>query len=246
VVLEGAVVRYRRVTVLDEVSVRVVAGERVAVSGGNGSGKTTLLRLLANLFRPNRGRRVGPRRSAFVPAALEPPPLTVGRWLASVARPARSGTRVVADALDRFGFDGSLSSRCRSLSFGNFRKLVLAEALTSGASLLVIDEATAGLDDPGIAALDSGVGACCARGAAVVLADQGSAPRLEVDRQLIVGGGGVTEVAATASRGASQVVVSLVGPTTTRPVLVRAAMKLGYTPIADEDHRVGVERREDR
>ena len=33
--------------------------------------------------------------------------------------------------LDRLGFVGDLSASCRALSFGNLRKLLLADALTA-------------------------------------------------------------------------------------------------------------------
>jgi branched-chain amino acid transport system ATP-binding protein len=230
VALESVVVRYRRAVVLDGVSLSIAGGEAIAVGGSNGSGKTTLLRLLANLYRPNRGRRIGPRRCAFVPAALEPPPLSVGRWLATVARPGRRQLRPVLSALDDLGFDGQLSSGCRSLSFGNLRKLLLAEALTSGEPLIVADEATVGLDDHGVAALADAVASCCARGSAAIVADQGSEPRLDADRHLVVGGGTVTAMAQALAADPAPIVVSLAGPRAARPALLRAAARLGYEP----------------
>ena len=47
--------RYGRKPALDDVSLRVAAGEAVAVVGENGSGKTTLLRICAGVLRPDAG-----------------------------------------------------------------------------------------------------------------------------------------------------------------------------------------------
>jgi hypothetical protein len=74
------------------------------------------------------------------------------------------------------GFDGDLASPCRALSFGNARKLLLAEAFSSGERLIVVDEASAGLDDTGVAGLRRLVEQVVEAGAAVVIADQQSRP----------------------------------------------------------------------
>ena len=46
---------YGRHKALDEVSIRLRAGEAVAILGANGAGKTTLLNAIAGLIRPNGG-----------------------------------------------------------------------------------------------------------------------------------------------------------------------------------------------
>src|SRR5688572_27428026 len=54
--LDGLERRYGERVALAGVSVRVEAGQTLAVLGGNGAGKTTLLRVLAGLLRPHGGR----------------------------------------------------------------------------------------------------------------------------------------------------------------------------------------------
>jgi heme exporter protein A len=56
--LDGLERRFGERVALAGVSVRIEAGQTLAVLGGNGAGKTTLLRVLAGLLRPHGGRAV--------------------------------------------------------------------------------------------------------------------------------------------------------------------------------------------
>ncbi len=47
--------RYRRRTILKDISFQAAAGECIGIVGGNGCGKTTLLSILAGIHRPDRG-----------------------------------------------------------------------------------------------------------------------------------------------------------------------------------------------
>ncbi len=122
-----------------------------------------MLRAFAGLLQPRFGSRTGPTSCAYVPAAFDPPSLAAGRWLYGFPRRHRTAPDRVLELLE---FRGDLSSGCNALSFGNLRKLVLAEAFSSGEPLVVIDEAGMGLDDPGIQRLQtlteeaSDVGTC--------------------------------------------------------------------------------------
>ena len=148
--LDGATVRLGGRAVLHDLHLRIDHGEVVAVTGSNGAGKTTLLRLAANLVRPATGRRVGRPTVAYVPAAIEPPSLRAETWLHGVRK--RRTVEPTA-LLEQLGFDGQLDRPCRELSFGNLRKLLLADAFSSAAELVVVDEAGEGLDSKGAATL---------------------------------------------------------------------------------------------
>ena len=123
--LDAVTVRLGGRAVLHDVDLAVGPGEVVGVTGPNGSGKTTLLRVAANVLRPAGGRRVGRPALAYVPAAVDPPLLRARAWLAGVRRVRRVDPSTV---LERLAFDGELERPCRELSFGNLRKLLLADA----------------------------------------------------------------------------------------------------------------------
>jgi ABC-type polysaccharide/polyol phosphate transport system ATPase subunit len=53
--ISGSRVRPRRRTVIDGVSLRIAAGEKVGIIGSNGSGKSTLLKLIARILKPTVG-----------------------------------------------------------------------------------------------------------------------------------------------------------------------------------------------
>ncbi len=226
--LSDVVVRFGRVRVLDGVSLVMGEGDVVALRGSNGSGKTTLLRTLAGVLAPSDGRRVGPKRCAYVPALVEAPALNAGAWLLGVPRSGRENPTPVLGAL---GFTGDLSRPCRALSFGNLRKLMIAEAFSSNPALVVIDEASAGLDAHGIDGLTMLVARCRTQGGTVVLADQDDRPTLGADQVLTVQAGALVsgvEDSTAASQGC--VDITLTGP----------ANRLG--PLLEQAHRIGFER----
>lgn len=219
--------RFGRHDVLRDVSLTVDVGEHVCVRGGNGAGKTTLLRLVAGALRPTRGMRTGPRSCAYVPPALAPPSISVDGWLRGVRR------RRVGDpwaALTRLGFDGDAHASCRELSFGNLRKLLLADAFTASVSLVAIDEVHVGLDHAGRTGLERLLTRARGRGTTVVVAAQDDDAVERTDRTLVVGDGRVVE-------GSTSDVVhhTLWGPRTAAGELLDAAARLGFRPVAGDD-----------
>ena len=143
-----------RQTVLSHVDLDIAPGEIVTIVGPNGSGKSTLLRAIIGAVAPASGRvtRRPGLRIGYVPQRLhiDPTlPITVRRFL---SLPRRVSDIAASAALTRSGA-GELSGRqMTGLSGGQFQRVLLARALLSDPQLLILDEATQGLDQPGSAA----------------------------------------------------------------------------------------------
>jgi zinc transport system ATP-binding protein len=151
--LQGLTVHLGAEAVLQDIDFTVKPGEIVTVVGPNGSGKSTLLRVIIGALSPFSGtaeRRAG-LRIGYVPQRLHIDPhlpLTVRRFL---ALPTRSDRREVAEALARAGVPDLSGRQMTQLSGGQFQRVLLARALIGGPDILVLDEATQGLDQPGTA-----------------------------------------------------------------------------------------------
>lgn len=154
---DGLVKQYKDFE-LDHVNLCVRPGEIVGLVGTNGAGKTTLIKSLLGLVKPDGGGT----RLFGVDAQTDDPVLKrhVGVVFDGVSLPSALRVREVRrimgtvyptwddEAFDgylsRFGLDGR--KHVKELSRGMGMKLMLACALSHGADLLILDEATAGLD----------------------------------------------------------------------------------------------------
>jgi len=226
--LDAVTVRFGRRDVLSRANLTIARGEIIGVSGPNGAGKTTLLRVAANVLRPKHGRRVGRPRLAYVPAAVDPPLLRAGVWLDGVRRARRVPP---ISMLEQLGFDGALDRPCRELSFGNLRKVLLADAFSSLADLIVIDEATEGLDSRGAAALVELMVETRGRGAGVLFAEQQTQRMVGADRLVSVRHGALI----VESVPSGEVTVSLRGPAQALRELTRGAEALGFRYIVERE-----------
>jgi branched-chain amino acid transport system ATP-binding protein len=162
--LRNVTAGYGQFTALWDVSLRVDAGEAVAVVGPNGAGKTTLLRVISGLIAPRAGTIAFEGRTIGGRPAYE----VVGRGIAhvpegrrifpalSVADNLRMGAflpaarRKFAENLARVHalfpvLQERHKQRAGSLSGGEQQMLAVGRALMSGPRLILLDEPSMGL-----------------------------------------------------------------------------------------------------
>jgi ABC-2 type transport system ATP-binding protein len=146
----GLVKRFGRREALRGVSLRVAAGELVAVIGPNGAGKTTLLSILAGIQRADEGTvSRSPEEVGWVPqqAALYSK-LTVAENLRLFARLERRAD--VEATVERMLALTGLADRSRDqvgvLSGGNRQRVNIAIGLLAEPPVLLLDEPSASLD----------------------------------------------------------------------------------------------------
>ncbi|MET0190337.1 MAG: ABC transporter ATP-binding protein [Pseudonocardia sediminis] len=146
--------------VLTGVDLDLEPGVPSVLHGPNGSGKSTLLRIAAGCEAPTTGRVDGrPDVVGYLPdrfpALLRLPARRYLRHLAAIRRvPADAAEQTADEVLAELGFTGADDEPMAALSKGNTQKVGLAQALSCGADLLVLDEPWSGLDADAIAALD--------------------------------------------------------------------------------------------
>ncbi len=224
--LDGVDVQIDGTTVLHDVDWSVGPGERWVVVGPNGSGKTTLLRLISAWLRPSTGQarvcgevlgrtdmRALRRRIGFTSQALADqlrPTMTPHEVALSASNAAletwwhrydRADHLDADERLATFGIDGSAAHRpLQTLSAGERQRVLLARAFTGRPDLVVLDEPTAGLDVGGREDLLRRLDAAAASTTAplVLVTHHLEEIPASFDRALLLGGGRVAGVGATA------------------------------------------------
>jgi ABC-2 type transport system ATP-binding protein len=157
--LQHVVKHFGRLAALDDLSLTIDPGRRVALIGPNGSGKSTLTRVLMGILDcegvirlderdPRRERLALARQISYVPQVAPQLGASVDEVLRSIGRIRRLPPDRVHDLARRLGLDiGRIGSKSfRALSGGMKQKLLIALALAPEASLLILDEPTASLD----------------------------------------------------------------------------------------------------
>ena len=139
--------------VLDSVNFTISPGEIVTIVGPNGSGKSSLVRALIGVLPASKGivNRVSALRIGYVPQRLHMEralPMSVRRFF---DLPKRSKASAVAEAVERAQIAHLLDRQLMDLSGGQLQRVLLARALLNRPQILILDEATQGLDQRGSA-----------------------------------------------------------------------------------------------
>jgi cobalt/nickel transport system ATP-binding protein len=163
--------RYREVTALDHLSLRVKSGRRIVLLGANGSGKSTLLRILNGLCFPEEGkvsffgrqlteeglqsdgfglefrRRVGlvfqnPDVQLFCPTVFD----EVAFGPLQLRWPVDQVRRKIAETLEMMEIAHLKDRSPHHLSMGEKKRVALASVLILDPEILLLDEPTAALD----------------------------------------------------------------------------------------------------
>ncbi len=167
ILAEGLAVDYGRRRVVDGVSLRVDAGEILALAGPNGAGKTTLLHTLCGAIKPAAGElrlcgdpparlkaRERGRRAALIPQREETPfgftareQALLGRmpWSRGFAETAEDH-RLAAEALEACGISHLADRPITEMSGGERQAVAAARAWAAQTPVLLMDEPTASLD----------------------------------------------------------------------------------------------------
>ena len=159
-------VKYGAVTALDNVSLELHVGDRVAVVGPNGAGKSTLLKAIAGLLKPSTGtiQIAGHEPHGHLCIAYIPQrslvdwtfPVTVanvvmmGRTgrLGLMRWPGEDDRNIVRRALAKVHLEGLADRQIGQLSGGQQQRMFIAQALAQHAELMLMDEPFSGLDKP--------------------------------------------------------------------------------------------------
>jgi branched-chain amino acid transport system ATP-binding protein len=180
--------RFGRLTVLDDVSFSVGAGEAFGIVGPNGAGKSTLLNLVNGVLKPTAGTvsfdgadvtrtdaaarcRAGIGRSYQIPRPFGGMTVLENALVAASfggGHTGRAATDCAWRALDTAGLAGQADLPAGSLRLLDRKRLELARALATEPRLVLLDEIAGGLTEGEVPALVETVQGLVRQGVAVV------------------------------------------------------------------------------
>lgn len=162
---EGLVKRYRKRTVVDQVSINLKQGEIVGLLGPNGAGKTTTFYMVVGLITPNAGqifldeknitntpmyKRARKGIGYLAQEASVFRNLTVRQNIETVLQFLNYSKKEIKERCDQlieeFSLEKVVNSKGYSLSGGERRRTEIARALATKPKFILLDEPFAGVD----------------------------------------------------------------------------------------------------
>ena len=154
--LEGVSVTVAGRTLVRDLELHLVSGERIGIVGPNGAGKTSLLRVVTGELAAAGRVRVAPRTKIALFDQARAQLRDDWSVLENVAeRQGVEPSAAMRSYLEQFLFEGSKQrQKVGSLSGGERARVALAKILKDGSNLLLLDEPTNDLDVATLAALE--------------------------------------------------------------------------------------------
>jgi molybdate transport system ATP-binding protein len=193
-------------------------GEHWQITGPNGAGKSTLLRLLHGQIRPAKGgsiRFVGIENPENVwslrrQIAWVSPELQAGYWYPTNVRQCiASGfdssigqtrrlkpeeERVVDELLEQFELGQFAERNVKALSYGQFRRVLIARAVVHSPKILLLDEPWEGLDPGHLDLVTRELNQIIARGSQLICATHIAVNGAQFNREMHIEGGRIVSM----------------------------------------------------
>ncbi|MBE4704162.1 ABC transporter ATP-binding protein [Spiroplasma platyhelix] len=141
-----------KLSIISDVSLKILKGERIAIIGANGSGKTTLIELICGITKPTSGKisinsdairikRIGLQfQEGYWPAGVTPKAIIkyyVGK---------RANSEEIKKLIDIFGIKAFYNKHLNNLSGGEKQRFNAMLAIINDPEILILDELITGLD----------------------------------------------------------------------------------------------------
>ncbi|WP_187648306.1 ABC transporter ATP-binding protein [Nitrosophilus labii] len=158
--VKNAVKSFMGVKVLDNVSLKIDQGDKIALMGPNGAGKTTLVRSIlgfyhldsgnieVNGFSPYKNRTKVLENISFIPQTPPPIKLNIEELLEYVSKSSKVSPQTIEEEARKMDLNikKNLKKPFFKLSGGMKQKLLIAIAIAKNTDILIFDEPTANLD----------------------------------------------------------------------------------------------------
>jgi len=148
-------IKYGGVTVIENFSLKVNAGEMIFITGANGAGKSTLIRAIAGLLPLSSGTLTRTEKISYVPQVEEAdrdfPACVREIVLTGTQRKgklfySRDDVKRAEKYMNELHIEDLAKRELKTLSGGQLRRVFIARALCGEPELLLLDEPCAGLD----------------------------------------------------------------------------------------------------